>query len=258
MDCRKSLVLALGLLGTAGCVSPSAPSAPTPVAAEKAKDVPRHPPKNAESCVAIANYLAAEASGKPAGSAEQERLYDQARREYQQAIDVDPNYMPTYHALGQLYTTIGDHSNAVSAYRKGLDKRPKEAPLWFDLGMCHARAKEWDRAIDALKRAAELDPENRQYQKTLGYCLASAGQLGTALEVFRKSCGEARAHYELARVLHYPMNRDAEARQHLETALSADPTLEPARQLMAQLDGRAPDAPGVGTAVFEEPYPTRR
>src|SRR5207237_515795 len=96
-----------GGVGAAGCVTPTA--TPTPPVVEKAKDPPRHPPKNAESCVAIANYLAAEGSGKPAGSAEQEHLYDQARREYQQALDVDPKYVPTYRALGQLYTAMGDH-----------------------------------------------------------------------------------------------------------------------------------------------------
>lgn len=259
MDCRKSLVVALGLLGAAGCVTTSTThNAPAPVVAQKAKDPPQHPPRKAETCVALADYFAGQAATKPAGSAEQEHLYDQARREYQQAVDVDPNYLPTYHALGRLYTATGDHDRAVATYRKGLDKRPKDAPLWFDLGMCYARSREWDRAIAALRQAADLDAENKQYQKTLGYCLARAGRLDDALNVFRQSGGEARAHYELARMLHYPMNRDAEARQHLQAALRSDPTLVPAQQMLAQLDGPAPASTGVRPAAFETAYPGAR
>jgi tetratricopeptide (TPR) repeat protein len=255
MDCRKSLVLALGLVGgAAGCVTTTAgPTAPAPVVLEKAKDPPRHAPKP-ETCVALADHFAAEGSSKPEGSAEQERLYDQARREYQQALDVDPNHVPAYRALGRLYTAMGDHDRAVSTYQKGLQKQPKDAALWCDLGMCHARHKEWDRAIEALRKAADLDPENKQYQNVLGHCLARAGRADAALDVFRKSTGEGRAQYNVARMLHH-MNQDAEARQHLQAALRAEPTLEPARQLLAQLNGGAPagavvpagfDAPGEG------------
>jgi tetratricopeptide (TPR) repeat protein len=255
MDCRKSLVLAFGLLGgAAGCVTPTPPqTAPTPVVVEKTKDPPRHPPKNPETCVALGDFFAAEGSSKPKGSAEQERLYDQARREYQQALEIDAKHAPAYRALGRLYTTLGDHERAVAAYRNGLDKHPEEAPLWFDLGMCHARSKEWDKAVEALGRAAKLDPENRQCQNALGYCLALAGRSDEALNVFRKNGGEAQAHYNLARILHHPMNKDAEARQHLQAAVQAQPTFEPAHRLLAQLDGRAPSDPAVLPAGFEAP-----
>jgi tetratricopeptide (TPR) repeat protein len=251
MDCRKTLVLALGLAaGATGCVS--APTTATPPVIEKAKDPPRHPPKNAETCVALGNVFAAEGQAKPAGSAEQEHLYDQARREYQQAIEVDASYVSTYRALGQLYVTMGDHDRAVATYEKGLQKKPKEAPLWFDLGMCHARYKEWDKALEALRRAAELDPENHHYQNILGHCLARAGHTGEALDVFRKSVGEGRAHYNVARMLHH-MKQDAEAREHLAAALRAEPTLEPAHRLLAQLEGRAPADSGMIPAAFELP-----
>jgi tetratricopeptide (TPR) repeat protein len=239
MDCRNALVVALGLaVGAAGCVS--APTAAPPVI-EKAKDPPRHPPKNAETCVALGSVFADEGKSKSAGSAEQEHLFDQARREYQQAIDVDASYIPTYRALGQLYVTMGDHDRAIATYEKGLKKKPKEASLWFDLGMCHARYKDLDKAIEALRKAVEHDPENRHYQNILGHCLARGGHPDQALDVFRKTVGEGRAHYELARMLHH-MKQDAEARQQLELAIRVEPTLEPAHQLLAQLQaGTAAD-----------------
>lgn len=259
MDCRKSLVLALGLVGAAGCVPQnSVPTVPTPPVVEKAKDLPMRPPKNAETCVALGNFFASEGAAKPAGSAERERLYDNARKEYQQALDIDPNCLAAYLALGKLYATMGDHERALATYQKGLQKQPKQASLWFDLGMCHARHKDWDRANDALRRAAEHDPENRQYQTVFGHCLARAGRYDEALAAFRKGAGgEARAHYELARMLHH-MNKDAEARQHLQLAVRAEPalddaTLKAAHRMLAQLEGREPADSAVTQAGFDAP-----
>jgi tetratricopeptide (TPR) repeat protein len=254
MDCRTTFVLALGLVGAAGCVpQTSIPTVPAPPpVVEKAKEPPRHPPKSPETCVSLGDFFAAQAAGAPQGSAQQERLYDQARMEYQQALDIDAGCMTAYLALGRLYANTGDHARAVAAYQKGLEKHPKQAPLWFDLGMCHARSKEWDAAIKALRRATELEPENRQYQNVFGHCLARAGRYDEALAAFRNSVGEARAHYNLARMLHH-MNQDAEARQHLQAAVRAEPTLEEAHRLLAQLEGRAPADPALMQAGFEGP-----
>jgi tetratricopeptide (TPR) repeat protein len=257
MDCRKSLVLALGLVGAAGCVADNStqtgPVLPPPGAViEKAKDPPKHPPKSAETCVALGNVFASEGASKPQASAVQGHLYDQARREYQQALDVDAGCRSAYLALGQLYTKMGDHDGAVRWYRKGLEKLPREGSLWLHLGLCHASHKDWNLAIDAHRKAVECDPENKNYQKMLGFCLARAGQTDEALAVFYRCVGKAEAHYDLARML-YEMNRDAEARQHLQTAVQESPNFEPAQRLLAQLEGREPADPAVTRAGFETP-----
>ena len=49
------------------------------------------------------------------------------------------------------------------------------------------------------------------------------------------------------------MNQDAEARQHLQAALQADPGFEPARHMLAQLEGREPADPAVLQAGFDLP-----
>jgi len=255
MDCRKSLVLALGLVGGAvGCVPQSSVQTvpPSPPVVEKAKDLPSHPPKHAETCIALGNFFAAEGSSAPQGSAKQEHLYDQARKEYQQALDIDANCVAAYRALARLYTTIGDHERAVAAYQKALQKQPRDAVVWCDLGMCLARHQDWDHAIEALRRAAEFDGEHRQYQNLLGYCLARAGRSEEALNVFRKSVGDGEAHYNLARMLLH-MNHEAEARQHLQAATQAKPACEAAQRMLAQLDaGKPVDAPLI-PAGFETP-----
>ncbi len=254
MDCRKSLVLALGLVGGAvGCSPQNAmqtvPASPPVV--EKAKEPPRHAPKP-ETCVKLGDFFAAEGSSAPQGSAKQEELFDKARQEYQQALEIDANCLSATRALGRLYTTMGDHDRAVATYQKVLQKQPREAVVWCDLGMCLARHKEWDRAVEALRHAAECDAENRQYQNLLGFCLARAGRMDEALNVFRKSGSEGQAQYNVARMLLH-MNQEAEARQHLQAAAQASPPCEPASQMLAQLDAGQPIDPALIQAGFDAP-----
>ncbi|HKI37181.1 MAG TPA: tetratricopeptide repeat protein [Gemmataceae bacterium] len=255
MDCRKRLVVAL-IVGAAGCVPQTSvqtiPPPPPGAVIEKAQDLPRHPPKHPDPCVAAGSWLVAEGDHRPQGSAEQERFYDQARKAFEQALDIDANCLSAYQALGQLCMKMGDHDGAVKWYRKGLEKQPQEGSLWLNLGMCYARHKEWDPAIEALRRATECDPENRQYQNMLGCCLARAGRYDEAMAPLRKGGGEAMAHYRLGFML-YQANQDAEAREQLRTALKEAPTYEPALRLLAQLEGRAPADPALKQAGFETP-----
>jgi len=55
------------------------------------------------------------------------------------------------------------------------------------------------------------------------------------LPVFRQGTGEAKAHYNVARMLHH-VQRDAECKQHLALALKAKADFAPARQYLAELE----------------------
>jgi tetratricopeptide (TPR) repeat protein len=246
MDRRASLVLALGLAtGVLGCGPngglPLASSDPKAVAAPTTAEVPLTPlsAKPHASTYRAAGSLAEKSAEDPnRGPADRENLFEEARKNYQQAIATDPNYLPAYQALARLYLKEGDQERAVATYQKAIKAHPKAAPLWYELGMCYSRQKQWEPALTNLRQAVKLDPENRPYVNTLGYCLARAGLYDESLACFRKIVGPAQAHYNLARMLHH-LGRDDLSRQHLQMALQADPRLVPARQLLTQLDGQA-------------------
>src|SRR5262249_11706789 len=183
MDCRRAAVVLLPLacLVGAGCTPqaqtlPLAP--PPPAAAPEAKrepDLPKRPP-GPKSGVAAGDFYVKEASWGKRTPAECEQFHDQARRAYQQALDVDPNYQPAYLGLARLYVATGDHERAVATYQKGLAANPKQPVLEFELGVCLGRRREWGPATQHLQAALDLDPENRRYANTLGFCLACAGR----------------------------------------------------------------------------------
>jgi tetratricopeptide (TPR) repeat protein len=247
MDCRRSLQLACVLLSpwsallAAGCVTQSQqlvspPPAQTAAASKKSQDQAKRP-LQPKTCVALGDFSAVEAEAPRHTPAERQQLRDSARRAYQHVLDKDPKNYEALHGLARLYVDMGDRERAVAAYQQLLKSHPKEAVLSFELGMAYARWKQWEPALSHLQTALDLDPENRQCAHTLGYCLARAGRANEALEVFKKADGEAQAHYNLARMLHH-LKQDDLSREHLNSALEADPKLEPARQLLAELDGK--------------------
>jgi tetratricopeptide (TPR) repeat protein len=266
MDCRKALSwLALAVVAaSAGCqtvplgtdlktptpppanAAPAAPEVPIAKTADKHKR-----PPNPSTCVAIGQFIEREAElAKNISPLEKQGEYDKARRSYQQALTLNPKYMPAYGALGHLYVEMGDYERAYATYQQGLQKNPKETPLWFDLGMFHARKKEWDPAISCLSKAVELEPENRQYSNALGFCLARAGRYRESLSVFSKGSGPAVAYYNVGRMLHHN-SQDELSRQYLNQALALSPNFPEAQQMLASLGGPGSGLVSVGFQTME-------
>jgi tetratricopeptide (TPR) repeat protein len=245
MDWRRSLVVVLSLLGSVtGCSLTGAQLAPlkaegSPAFADAGTDArpPRELPKRepkAKTCVEYGKFREDEARAPGRTPAEQEALLDQARRMYQQALQVEPKNLEAARSLARLYARQRDHERAVATYQKALKYHPKEISLWSELGMVHAQQKEWEPALKAFRKAHELDPENRQSAHNLGFCLARAGRYDESLALLQKTDGEAKGHYNLARMLHH-MQQDDLSRQQLQLALQKDPYLIGAQELMVQL-----------------------
>jgi tetratricopeptide (TPR) repeat protein len=239
MDCRRSWLVALGLAGAVvGCGPDRAqqvnPEPPLAAKVKQASDGPKQKPK-AATCVAAGDMYQQQADDADCTPLRQQQLRDMARRAYQQALVTEPNDVGASRALAGLYEKVDEHDKAVAAYRKALKAHPKEASLWHELGLCLAKHKEWQPALECLQTAAKLDPENRQYTNAHAYALARSGHMDESYACFERTVGEAKAHYNVARMLHH-MNQDNLCRQHLQLALTADPQLTPAREMLAQLE----------------------
>src|SRR5437879_4074241 len=150
MDCRRSLV-ALGLAWVCcGCMGTQpqqqrptsmAPEAPPPHLVQRDADGPKRAPK-ASTMVAFAAVKESEASKADLAPNIQRNFRDDARKAYQEALQIDPACVAAYFGLGRVYRDLGDFDRALDTYHKGLEKHPREVGLWVDMGMCHARRKD--------------------------------------------------------------------------------------------------------------------
>jgi tetratricopeptide (TPR) repeat protein len=250
MDCRKWLFSTV-LMAAAGCAHDAGGPLITTenqamAEATPEKELPKRSPR-AHTCVVLGNLKEKEAESSTT-LREQELLRDQARLLYQQALEIDPDNLEALHAFAKMYVAVKDHDRALAAFQRALKTYPRQAVVWFDLGMYHSQCKEWDQAVQCLRQAVACEPENRYYANNLGFCLARAGQLDESLACFEQTAGPAKAHYNLARMLLH-MNQMELGKDHLRQAVAADPGLEDARRMLAQVDAKkatlnieAPDA----------------
>lgn len=189
---------------------------------------------SANSWLAIADFRAKTANDTNLGPQEKLLFREQARKSYQKALKLDPKCLAAYLGLASVYQEMDDYDRAIATYQQALKEFPKSAVLWHQFGMCQARRKNWDEAIASLRSAHELDVENRSFINALGFCMARAGRIDDSYAFFEQTLGEARAHYNVARVLHH-LNKPDECLAHLNMALKANPNLDEAKQLLAEL-----------------------
>jgi tetratricopeptide (TPR) repeat protein len=257
MECRKSLFLALTLCaGACGCGSllPTRIASSEPPAGSEEK---QHKPA---TYVAFADFRASSSFAEGINPAQQQQLREEARRSYLKAIEIDPKHLPAYVGLARLQQACENHAGAAATYERAVQVAPQDAGLWFAQGMCQCRVRNWDAAVQCLHKACDLDPGDRQYSTTLGLTLARAGMYNESFAVLARQYGEARAHSDLARMLHH-LHQPELARQQATLALSKDPAQQAARELLAALDkaganGR-PTQPGqkqgIQLAAYNEP-----
>jgi tetratricopeptide (TPR) repeat protein len=225
--------------------------ADAPMAAniKKEAELPKRQPLPS-TCVALGNVNASAADDPQCPPLKQQELRETARKAYQQALQLDRNYLPALSALARLYVNLEDYPHAVATYERAIQVHPECAPLYHELGMCYARQKQWASAAPWLRQAVERDSESRQYAHTYGFCLARAGQLDESLAAFARLEGEANAHYNVARMLNH-MHDPEQSKQHLLRALELKPDMDHARQLLAQFEAPKAEA-GTPTTISNE------
>jgi tetratricopeptide (TPR) repeat protein len=251
MDCRKSVWAGFLLLGAlAGCTPqmPLVSSSAPPGQGETVKRAPRP-----STCVSYGDLLVQEATAPTRTPESQQSLREQARKSYQQALALDPKCLAARRGLANIYSLEGQADKALAELTRATKIAPKDAALWYDLGMCYNRQKQWRPAIEALIHAVECEPDNRQYYTTLGYTYARAGGYEQALACFQRCGTEARAHYNLARMLLH-LNQEDLGRQHLTIAVQKDPSLAAAQQLFAEIENKEANS-GLAPVGFEEEQP---
>jgi tetratricopeptide (TPR) repeat protein len=260
MDCRRSLLLALGVLAScAGCLSkPSGPTSTLDPNGFNEKNwtfVRGKQKQNTDPYVAFGLYREQLASQKGISPAEEYGLREQALKAYQEALTVNPRDKSALVALAQLYNRRGDPDKALQTYQKAAKFHPKDGMVWFNFGLFHCQRKEWGAALDCLTKAADLNPDNRDYVNTLGFTLAKVGRLDEGASCLAKTMGKAEAHFNVARLLERE-NQVEMSKHHLRLALQLKPDHRPAGELLAQLETAGTAEPTHVNIGFQSPAPS--
>jgi len=87
------------------------------------------------------------------------QLTDEAIRQYQAAVDLDPNYTPALNNLASMYATKGDLGKALEYAKRQVEVAPNEPNPLDGLGVIYTLMGQLDLAIEHFIKALSIKPD---------------------------------------------------------------------------------------------------
>ena len=115
----------------------------------------------------------------------QEKKYQEATREYETAVNLDPKNADANLLLGLTLANTGDLDRATKYSTIAVQIKPSYAG-YNNLGLIYANQSKYDEAIDAFKNAIKINPKSYQAWYQLGQVYAQALNFDKALEAYNK------------------------------------------------------------------------
>ncbi|MEE9608831.1 MAG: tetratricopeptide repeat protein, partial [Myxococcota bacterium] len=173
---------------------------------------------------------------------------DAARAAYEQALRLDPSFLPSYVNLADLHRMAGRDELAEQLLWRALDVGGPETPdVHHAFGLLRVRQERFDEALELLRLAAEGNPRRARYAYVYGVALHSQGRTQQALEVLERAHARRPGDPELLLGL-ATIRRDAGDRagalRHARALLELAPEDPAARALVGELDPREESAGG--------------
>jgi tetratricopeptide (TPR) repeat protein len=117
------------------------------------------------------------------------RGYDleQSLKEFERAIELNPNYATAHHWYGEFLGATGRSDEGIAELKRAQQLDPLSLVINTDLGEVYTFAREYDKAIEQLRKTIEMDPRFYYANWHLGVALQLKGQLNEALAEYRKA-----------------------------------------------------------------------
>jgi len=111
----------------------------------------------------------------------------EAQAAYEEALSMDPKFVPAAANLADLHRTLGRESDAESVLTRAIESNAQAAALHHALGLLMVRTGRSPEALGELKLAAELAPESSRYAYVYAVALESSGRRRDAIRVLRSA-----------------------------------------------------------------------
>lgn len=114
--------------------------------------------------------------------------YQEALREYEKAIKLDPQNHEAYFFRGLTLTKMGEYDRAITDFKAVIELRADFADAYDNLGWLYAREGDCDNGILYTTRSIELEPNNGWAYYNRGRCYFEKGETDMALRDLKKAC----------------------------------------------------------------------
>jgi tetratricopeptide (TPR) repeat protein len=222
---RASIYLAALALLMCGCSSHNSSSA----------NGQNLPPPDAQIKEAKATPVNASSHFAAGQLAESQNHFDSALHQYNEALKLDPNHLPSLYRKGVLLTKLARYTDAMATWQQYLVASNNSGSGYNNLAYCYELQKRPKDAEATYKKGITQDPKDAGCRTNYGLMLARRGQIQEAIRVWTPVLSDAEIHYNLAGIYQID-GRKQEALAEYQKSLDLDPNIPDARERMAQLD----------------------
>jgi tetratricopeptide (TPR) repeat protein len=151
---------------------------------------------------------------------------DVAIAEFQQAVEIDPDYTDAWVQLGYAQREKDQPEAARDAFQRALQLEPDQADLYFELGEIYRRQQQWDKAASMYRQTLRVAPDSAAAYKQLGWLAGQRDRWQEAIRYYEQGLEinpeDDQLHTQLAEA--FEASRDyAAATDHYQLALILNP-----------------------------------
>lgn len=96
---------------------------------------------------------------------------DTARKYYEHAIKLRPDYAEAINNLGTIFYAKKSYRRSITQYRKALRLTPESASILSNLGTAYFARKNYQLAYETYQHALDLDPDVFEHRSSMGILL---------------------------------------------------------------------------------------
>jgi tetratricopeptide (TPR) repeat protein len=126
---------------------------------------------------------------------------DEAITQYQQALQIKPDFAAAHNGLGDAFFLKGSVDEAIAQFQKALEIQPNYADAHYNLGIALRQKGGLDEAITHYQQALQIKPDYAEAHNSLGDALFQKGSVDEAIVQFQKVLeiqpNYVDAHYNL-------------------------------------------------------------
>ena len=151
---------------------------------------------------------------------------EEAEEEWREALRIKPDYAEAHINLGNLLKDLNRYEEAEEEYREALRIKPDFAEAHINLGNLLKDLNRYEEAEEEYREALRIKPDDAEAHYNLGILLYNLNRYEEAKEEYREALrinsDLAEAHYNLG-ILLYNLNRYGEAEEEWREALRIKP-----------------------------------
>ena len=166
--------------------------------------------------------------------AETQGRLDGAAEQYEQALKLKPNHVPSLYRLGIVHTKLKDFEQATAVWRQYIKVTGDIASGYSNLGFCYEMAGDADNAEKAYKEGIQRDPNCMPCRTNYGLMLARHNRIPEAEVQLAAVLKPDEVRYNLAAV-YEQKGEIQQAKAELKKAIEINPGNREAQSRLASL-----------------------